>query len=256
MTSFIIKPSYNYILKTGRRLGRPDILFWTLPWLMVLIFIGTIAQKDMGLFEAQKTFFSSFFFFWNGLPIPSGYTILTLLAINLTCKFLFLSPWTKAKIGIHIIHLSIMVLLFGGMITALTMKEGFIAFKDGQSRGSLMAFAEGTQPDQDFKNLPFTIQLNKFRRDTYPGSDMPRDYESRVTITDGDIQWPAIISMNEPLRYGGYTFYQSSTSVDKDGQPVSILSVVTNSGWIFPYISGIMLAVGLIYHLIYRMRKR
>ncbi len=239
----------------GRRLGRPDILFWCLPYLMALIFIGTIAQKYVGLYVAQTTYFSSFVFFLNFIPFPGGYTVLGIMTINLICKFIFLSPWTKAKIGIHIIHLSIIVLLIGGLLTALTMKEGFIPLREGQTRDQVMAFADGTEPDDDFKYLPFEIKLNNFQRDVYPGSTIPKEYESRVTIIDGDVTWPAIISMNEPLRYKGYTFYQNSTAISADGVPISILSVVVNKGLIFPYISGVLLAIGLITHILIRRKK-
>lgn len=254
MTSLITN-TFEMIVMAGRRMGRPDILFWTLPYLMILIFIGTIAQRDMGLFAAQQTFFSSLYFTWYGIPFLGGMSILSIMSLNLTCKFLFLSPWTRAKIGIHIIHLSIIILLFGGLLTSITMKEGFIPLREGQTRGQVMAFADGTEPTNDFKNLPFEIKLNRFNRDIYPGTNMPREYESRVTIIDGDLTWPASISMNEPLRYSGYTFYQNSTSVTADGEPISILSVVTNKGQIFPYISGILLALGLIIHMMIRMKK-
>ena len=352
------------IIKLGRRLGRPDILFWVLPLLMVLIFVGTIAQKSMGLYEAQAMFFSSFIFFWNGIPFPAGYTILTIMSVNLVCKFIFLSPWTRAKIGIHLIHFSIIILLVGGLITGLSMREGFVALKEGESGAEIadynnrvLSFArdddtftidfydvgqadfeqlpfnieiiqtcqntaisprsdlgnndgigaasmaqlscikpflenerniasvtyrisdtddegqngvyivyEGRETedsidgytvtlDREKRLLPFDVTLQSFQRDVYPGTNMPRDYESRVVINDGDVTWPAIISMNEPLRYGGYVFYQASTLIDTDGQAVSVLSVVENKGMIFPYISGILLALGLIYHIILRSRK-
>ena len=244
----------NKIRTTGRRFGRPDLLFWTLPYLMVLIFIGTIAQKSMGLHDAQSMFFSSFYFKWEGIPMPAGYSVLAFMTINLTCKFLFLSQWKKSKIGIHIIHLSVILLLVGGLLTALTAKEGFIPLREGQTRQEIMTFANIPDNRDDLRELPFSLTLNNFRREVYPGTNMPKEYESRVTINDGDITWPAIISMNEPLRYGGYTFYQSSTVRDKDGEPISILSVVTNRGWIFPYVSGVLLAFGLIYHTAWRMR--
>ena len=240
----------------GKGLGRPDILFWTLPYLMILIFVGTIAQKEMGLFAAQKMFFSSFIFFWYGIPLLGGYSVLTIMTVNLLCKFFFLSPWTRSKLGINITHLSIIILMVGGLLTALTMKEGFVPLREGQTRDQIMAFADGTEPTDEFKNLPFDIKLNRFQRDVYPGTNMPREYESRVTIIDGGVEWPSIISMNEPLRYKGYTFFQNSTSVTKEGDPISILSVVTNKGMIFPYISGILLALGLIIHLVLRVKKR
>ena len=252
MYKFILE----FVLKTGRRLGRPDILFWSLPYLMILIFVGTIAQKSMGLHDAQAMFFSAFYFIYYGIPLPAGYTILSIMAVNAVCKFIFLSSWSKAKIGIHIIHLSVIVLLVGGLLTAITMREGFIPLREGSTTGTIMAFMEDPGAQGDMKDLPFEITLNAFRRDVYPGTSMPREYESRVTITDGDMVWPAVISMNEPLRYGGYTFYQSSALVDMEGQPVSVLSIVRNQGAIFPYVSGILLAIGLIYHVIYRARSQ
>lgn len=243
--------------KTGRRLGRPDFLFWIMPYLMMLVVVGTVAQKSMGLHDAQMTYFSSFFFFWKGIPLPGGYTVLSLMALNLLCKFVFLSEWKKSKIGNHVIHLAIILLLVGGLLTALTAREGFMPLREGQTRGAVMGFADGVGNKDDLaKQLPFEITLNSFRREVYPGTNMPKEYESRITITDGDILWPAVISMNEPVRYGGYTLYQSSTMVNADGVPVSILSVVTNKGWVFPYISGILLAFGLIYHLVWRIRHK
>ena len=243
----------DQIFKTGRRLGRPDLLYWTLPYLMVLIIIGTIAQKTMGLYDAQKMFFSSFVFFYGPVPLPAGYSVLSLITVSLICKFVFLSRWSKAKIGIHLIHLSIIILMIGGLLTALTAKEGFIPLREGQERSEIMAFADITDQRDGMTNLPFAIKLNAFHRDVYPGTMMAKDYESRVTIRDNDVLWPAIISMNEPLRYGGFTFYQSSLLMDKEGQPISVLSVVSNRGWVFPYISGILLAIGLIYHLIWTL---
>jgi cytochrome c biogenesis protein ResB len=129
----------------------------------------------------------------------------------------------------------------------------YIAFEGRQTEDTIMGL--NVRLDREKRELPFTVRLNSFQRDVYPGSNMPRNYESRVTIEDGDVTWPAIISMNEPLRYGGYTLYQASTYLDKDGQPVSVLSVVTNKGWIFPYISGILLAIGLIWHMVLRAKR-
>ena len=120
-------------LNIGRRLGRPDILFWTLPWLMILVVIGTVTQKYIGLYAAQHTYFSAFIWWFHGFPLPAGYSVLTLMTINLICKFCFASVWTREKIGIHIIHFSIILLMVGGLMTALTMNEGYIALKVGES---------------------------------------------------------------------------------------------------------------------------
>jgi hypothetical protein len=255
MTSDKIK-SLDKLWHIGRRLGRPDILFWTLPWLMILVFIGTVAQKDMGLYDAQKMFFSSFIFYLYGVPLPGGYTVLIAIGLNLFCNLVFNTQWKFEKSGIIIMHVSILVLLVGGVITGLTMKEGFIPLREGETGSRIMAFAGIPDMRGDMTSLPFDLNLVSFNRDAYPGTNMPRDYESRVVIRDGDITWPAIISMNEPLRYGGFTFYQSSLLIDEDGQPISVFSIVENKGWIFPYVSGILLAIGMIFHIFIRMRQK
>jgi len=51
-----LKPQLQSALRFA---AKPYILFYTLPWLMVLLVWGTIAQKDMGIYEAQAMFFSS-----------------------------------------------------------------------------------------------------------------------------------------------------------------------------------------------------
>lgn len=103
--------------------------------------------------------------------------------------------------------------------------------------------------------LPFSIQLLEFRREMHPGTDMAKSYQSRVLIRDGTAQWESLISMNEPLRYKGYTFYQASFIQTEQGD-ISVLAVVWNMGRSFPYISGIVMCLGLILHLILRRTGR
>ncbi|MCD8497576.1 MAG: cytochrome c biogenesis protein ResB [Alphaproteobacteria bacterium] len=78
--------------------------------------------------------------------------------------------------------------------------------------------------------LPFALSLQDFRKTDHPGTAMARAYESDVRVEDGALKWEAEISMNAPLRYRGYTFYQSSFDTDADGKNISVLSVVENKG--------------------------
>jgi len=61
--------------------------------------------------------------------------------------------------------------------------------------------------------------------------------------------------MNEPLRYRGYTLYQSSFDLSGD-TPYTVLTVVENKGRIFPYIASLLIALGLIIHLALRISQR
>jgi len=77
------------------------------------------------------------------------------------------------------------------------------------------------------RKLPFEVALNDFVKDDYRGMSMARAYSSDVSVIDGDIEWDALIEMNAPLRYKGYTFYQSSFDQTQNSE-TTILSVVEN----------------------------
>lgn len=104
------------------------------------------------------------------------------------------------------------------------------------------------------RRLPFSLELHDFKKEDYPGGMMSRAYSSEVSVVDDGARWKALIEMNKPLRYKGYTFYQSS--FDQSGAlERTILSVVENKGRVFPYIGTVIIALGLILHLLLSLRK-
>ncbi|MBT4921864.1 MAG: hypothetical protein HON23_02495 [Rickettsiales bacterium] len=103
--------------------------------------------------------------------------------------------------------------------------------------------------------LPFNIFLNDFSKESYPGTDKARNYKSYITIKEQDLSWQAVISMNQPLRYKGYSFYQSSY-IDANGTEFTVLAVVNNIGRLFPYISTIIIALGILAHLVQHLRAK
>ena len=111
-----------------RIISNPKIFVFTIIWLMILVFIGTIAQKDIGLFAAQNKYFSSAFIwvyiFGFGIPLPGGLLTMTILAMNLFSFILKPNIWNKNKIGVIIIHLGALILLIGGAITNVFNEEG------------------------------------------------------------------------------------------------------------------------------------
>jgi ResB-like family len=94
---------------------------------------------------------------------------------------------------------------------------------------------------------PFRLHLIKFTHKKYIGTNTPKDFSSLVQVTDPsrheDRQ--VKISMNEPLRYAGETFYQAGFFPNEKG---TILQVVNNPGWLMPYISCVIVALGMIFH--------
>jgi hypothetical protein len=91
---------------------------------------------------------------------------------------------------------------------------------------------------------PYSIQLVEFRHDLYPGTDIPRNFSSRVRLQRPDTgeKREVLIKMNTPLRYAGETYYQASFDQDDGG---TILQVVHNPSWLTPYLSCVLVGAGL-----------
>lgn len=377
--------------RVGQRLAQPDILFFVLPLLMGLLVVGTLAQKNIGVYAAQKEFFGAFIVWLGPIPLPAGMSLMALFLTNLTAKFFFKSEWTWRKSGSLLAHFGVLLLILGGILTTLTAREGYVVLDQSQQsnivtdyhgrnlviremspngashgeggttskiilsipheslRDDLIIGAEHKLPfnfkidkycfnctitprpeaeqtgwgspgkfmmlnkspanpqdetnmtgvefevseslgdkrpqkfltfdgfpkppnvvlsgkvyqitiERSTRNLPFDIQLDQFKRNFYPGTEMERAFTSELTIIDKErgVSFPAKIEMNAPLRYRGYTIYQSSFQTSSAGgnhNEATILAVVENKGRIFPYLSSIIIAIGLIIHLVRRVRR-
>lgn len=96
--------------------------------------------------------------------------------------------------------------------------------------------------------LPFSIRLNKFIFDRYLGTNVPKNFESQITVQPNTaFSQNVSISMNKPFRSSGYTFFQASFTEDEKG---TVLQVVKNFGWTIPYISFLLMTIGLIIQFI------
>lgn len=105
----------------------------------------------------------------------------------------------------------------------------------------------------------FSLQLLKVTHDVYPGSDIPKNFASRVQLRDAGDQAgrEVVIYMNNPLRHGGLTFYQYQMNAPT-GQ--SVFQVVRNPTWTLPYAACALMAFGLLTQfatsLVIYVRKR
>ena len=87
-----------------------------------------------------------------------------------------------------------------------------------------------------------------------PGTDIPKNVSSLVRIsnpTSGE-ERDVLIYMNQPLRYDGKAFYQASFG---KGDTLSILQVVENPGWLIPYVSTVLVTLGLLVHFAISLRR-
>ena len=74
------------------------------------------------------------------------------------------------------------------------------------------------------RSLPFSLILNDFVLERYPGSNSPSGYKSNVVLIDKavNLEKPFTIFMNNILKYKGYRFYQSSYDPDEKGTVLSV----------------------------------
>ncbi len=93
----------------------------------------------------------------------------------------------------------------------------------------------------------FTLTLLKFSHDRYSGTEIPKNFSSRIRLNteDGRDDREVLVYMNNPLRYSGFTFYQASFEPGND--KVTILQVVRNPSWLIPYIACSLMTLGLIW---------
>jgi hypothetical protein len=107
---------------------------------------------------------------------------------------------------------------------------------------------------------PFSLQLLKFSHDKYMGTEIPKNFSSRVRLQHPETREDreVLIYMNNPLRYGGETFYQAG--YDEKDPRVTILQVVRNPGWLTPYFSCSLVGAGLLIqfltHLVGFVKRR
>ncbi|HEY6098543.1 MAG TPA: cytochrome c biogenesis protein ResB [Anaeromyxobacter sp.] len=102
--------------------------------------------------------------------------------------------------------------------------------------------------------LPYSLTLEQFRHDVYPGTDIPKNFSSLVRLRNpgsGEDR-NVLIYMNQPLRYDGKAFYQASFG---KGDTLSILQVVENPGWLIPYLSCVLVTLGLLVHFAISLRR-
>jgi cytochrome c-type biogenesis protein CcsB len=103
--------------------------------------------------------------------------------------------------------------------------------------------------------LPFSLKLNDFQLERYPGSHSPSSYASEVTVLDPSrsLEMPYRIYMNHVLNYRGFRFFQSSYDKDERG---TILSVNHDgAGTVVTYIGYLLMTIGMILTLFSRSSR-
>jgi hypothetical protein len=160
---------------------------------LLLVFIGTLAQVDEGLYAAQNRYFRSFFIYWSpsgagwGIPVfPGGYLLGGLLLVNLIAAHIKRFTFSRKKIGIFLVHAGLILLLLGQLATDLLQVESHMRLTEGESKNysenglhNELAVIDSSNADSDqvvafpdsllareselkHSQLPFTIRVKNF----------------------------------------------------------------------------------------------
>ncbi len=358
----------KYLNRYLRFFGNIRLTIFLLLKLFFLILFATFSQVDLGIFEANKKYFTSWFIYFNQIPIYlGGYFIGLLLLINLMTSHATQFRFKKNYLGIFFIHFGLILLIIGSGLTSFFGSEMQLSIMEGQTKNfveypsdfefvlidassdshdtiypididelkngvqffdstlTLISYAPNaiinqrgiqnpkySQLGELFKlislpktykmserNVPgmtisikndsnenfyllwggssiyqdvligntsyfiklrpkrnyldFSISLSDFTRKTYAKSETPETFLSKVQLNTGDGSVPFDIQMNSPLRYSGYTFFQSSFTED---EKTSVFQVVKNPSWLIPYISSTIIMLGLFIQMIVSMKRK
>lgn len=112
--------------------------------------------------------------------------------------------WTR--LGVYVVHSSIVILLLGGLLGAKFGFEGFAAIPEGDTVDTIQLTRSGRT-----LKLPFAIRCDDFDLQFYAGTQRPKEYRSDLTIIEHgkEVLHKAIV-VNDPLMYKGVGIYQSS----------------------------------------------
>jgi hypothetical protein len=109
------------------------------------------------------------------------------------------------------------------------------------------------------EHKPFALTLLDFSHDRYAGTEIPKNFSSRVRIQaeDGSEDREVLIYMNNPMRYQGLTFYQAGFD---NNDRTTVFQVVRNPSWALPYVACTLMTLGLLIqfsiHLVGFVRRR
>ena len=201
-------------------------LFLLILALIASMAAGTVVEMRHGNDYALSHVYGSWWFV----------ALWALLALGIIVMMITRKSWKRPVVCA--LHTSILVILLGALLTMTTGQHGEMTLKPSVATNQFTVEKHGSSRTE---TLPFSLTLDRFEVETYPGTHTPMDFVSYLQIHDGGTTTDAKISMNNILKYRHYRFYQS----DYDEEGNSVLSVahdpwgvgVTYTGYILLFIA-------------------
>lgn len=110
-----------------------------------------------------------------------------------------------SRLGVYIVHLSVIFLLVGGLVGSFFGFEGYVNIPEGEAVDTIRIRNSGA-----IHRLNFQIRCDDFDMTLYPNG-APKEYRSSLSIIEaGQTVLQKDIVVNDPLRYRGINIFQSS----------------------------------------------
>ena len=109
------------------------------------------------------------------------------------------------RLGVYVVHLSVVVLLIGGLIGSIFGYEGFVNLAPGDSASTIQL-----RQNNQILPLGFEIRCDDFKVEFYD-SGAPKEFRSSLSILkQGKVVKQKDIIVNDPLHFEGISFFQAS----------------------------------------------
>ena len=201
--------------------------------MLAVLATATVVEKTNGTPAARTWFYDNIAFV----------ALWTAIAVSGLCYMLLRRIWKRP--AVMLLHLALLVILGGAGITWFTALHGKMQVMKDQAI-DVFTTIDGTR-----HTLPFTVTLESFDIQTYPGTPSPMDFVSRIQINDADGTTVAgTVSMNKVFSHRGYRFYQSGYDAERRGA----VFIVAHDPWGIgvTYVGYGLLLAGMIAVLIDR----
>ena len=109
-----------------------------------------------------------------------------------------------SEMAVYMVHASLLLIFFGGIVDALWGWRGFVKLTQGQ-QSSLVELRDGKQ-----KSLPFAVRCDGAGQENYADGTPKKWWSQLAVVRNGQELQRKEIVVNDPLVYGGVRFYQAS----------------------------------------------
>ena len=165
----------------------------------------TVLEKFSGTEAAMR---------WGYHSVP----FIVLWAVTAVSGLVFYVMRTECRhLATSGIHLAFVFILSGALITRIDGVQGALHLRVGAGPAT-----EFMTEDMQTLSFPFSVSLEDFDIEYYPGTYAPTDYVSLLKIQDGTEETEFTVAMNRIARYRGYRFYQSGYDEDGLGSTLAV----------------------------------